>query len=170
MKNFILKILLIPIIGILFSGCYTTLWMPDGEYDTEDIQSNQDANYYPINDYGDYYYYYNTPWWSSAVQSAQDSKDRSKDVNALRKTDSGRGEFTRGSERTSRELPTAPLPTVSAPAPTTSTSTSSNTSKDNSGNRVESTSSSSNSSGNDKKTNNNNPVRNNDGNRNTNGR
>jgi hypothetical protein len=175
MKRYLLKILLVPIIGLLFSGCYTTLWMPDGDnenYDSEDVQSSQETSYYQLNDYGDYYYYYNRPWWYSAIQAAQNAKESNKDVNTLRKNDSGRGEFTRtGSRATNRGIQDAPLPTVSTPAPaaTTSSSTNSNTSKDNSGNRVESTNSSNNSSR-DKGSDNSNPVRNNDGTRNTSGR
>jgi hypothetical protein len=168
MKMFLKKILLVPIIGLMFSGCYTTLWMPDGEYDESDYaQSNQDENYYQINDYGDYYYYYNRPWWYSSIQVSQDASTKKDKASSLRNNDNGRGSEFKRSGRSVSEVPSAPLPTVSAPAaaPSAATSTSNN-STDNSGNRVESSSS----SGNNKNSNNNNPVRNNDGNRNTSGR
>jgi len=166
MKQHIIKILLIPFIGLLFSGCYTALWMPDGNYDSEDIQANEGENYYTLNDYGDYYYFYNRPWWYSAVQAAQAKKDRTNDTNTLRNGITGRNDFTRD-RNPSGGSTNAPLPTVSAPAPAASTSSNTSSTKDNSGNRVESTSSSNSSN---KSSNNSNPVRNNDGNRNTNGR
>jgi hypothetical protein len=174
MRKNLLKILLIPIIGLFFSGCYTALWMPDGDnanYDSEDIQSSEDANYYQLNDYGSYYYYYNRPWWFNAVQAAQSSIDKTKNDASLRKNDAGRGEFTRTGDRAAREIPEAPLPAVSASAPpaTTSSSTSSSTPKDNSGNRTESSGSSANSSR-DRNSNDNSQTRKNDGNRNTSGR
>ncbi|MDR3627810.1 MAG: hypothetical protein P4L45_13295 [Ignavibacteriaceae bacterium] len=157
MKKHITKILLIPFIGLLFSGCYTALWMPDGDYDSEDIQANEGENFYPMNDYGDYYYFYNRPWWYSAVQTAQAKNNRSKDLNA----NTGQGGFKRDGRSTSSTGQTsASLPTVSAPAPTVSGSTTTNTSNS-STNRA----GDSNSSGNKS-----NPVRNNDGNRNTSGR
>jgi hypothetical protein len=161
MKKHITKILLIPLIGLLFSGCYTTLWMPDGDYDSEDIQTNEGENFYPVNDYGDYYYFYNRPWWYTAVQTEQAKNNRTKDASALRNTDSGRNTFKREGRTTITELPTASLPTVSAPASTVSASTTTNTSSNNSTNRAGNSNSSNNNS---------NPVRNNDGNRNTSGR
>jgi hypothetical protein len=139
--------------------------MPDTDYNDEEILSNQEADYYPVNDYGDYYYYYNTPWWYSAIQAVQNAKDADVNAKPLRNTDSGRGTFTRDGSRTTAETPEASIPTVNTPTATPSASASSSSAKDNS-----STSSSNNSSSNNRNSNNSNPVRNNDGNRNTSGR
>jgi hypothetical protein len=162
MKDLLIKVFFILIIGLLYSGCYTTLLVPDGDYDSEDVLSKQKENYYQINDYGDYYYYYNRPWWYSAIQ---DSQNINEEVNDSGEIDSGNGEFIR-SCRTVTELPTSPLPTISTSAPFSSASTRSNFSKNKSADRIESVSS----SRNENNSNNNNHVRNNDGNRNTSGR
>jgi hypothetical protein len=169
MRKYLLKMFSIAIIGLLYSGCYTALWVPDGDYDSEDVLSNQEENYYQINYYGDYYYYYNRPWWYSAALTTQDNQDRNIDVNSLGDTDSGNGEFMRSS-RTLTELPIASLPAISTSAPITSVSISSNFSKDKSADRVKSVNSSNNSSRNNNNSNNINHVRNNNGNRNTSGR
>ncbi len=59
MKKYLIKIILIVITVISFSGCYTMLWSPDEQLPSE----SYNQPYYSEPYYGEYNYYYDYPWW-----------------------------------------------------------------------------------------------------------
>ncbi len=162
LKN-LLKILLIPVIAVALSGCYTVVWMPNQSSSNYPEQSNY---YYPQNYYGDYYYYYDSPWWNSIInqnsESISPTTDRSKGTEFIR----NRGE--RGSQPPGGIFTSQP-PSRTEPILTPASPATSSTPADNSGKVESSSSSNSNSNSSNRSSNNNRPARNDNG-RNSNGR
>lgn len=170
MKKYLLKMFFIPVIGILFTGCYTTLLVPSGDYNKDDVMNSQKDNYYRIEDYGDYYYYYNEPWWFSTLEANQSDLECDNNANSFIRSDYQRGDIIRNSN-TLTELPSVSLPAIILPSTgSASASVNSNHSKINSSVRVKYINPSNQSSGGSRNSNNSNSVKNNDTNRNTLGR
>ncbi len=172
MKKYLIEILLISLITVGLTGCYTMLWTPDQNYPTENT-NNQEDTFYPAEYYGDYSSYYATPWWLTIAPPYQynsnqqyNKNGRSQSTTLIRNSNGERGSVP-------RTVLDTPPPARVEPANTTSSgsnnSNNSNSSNNSNGSRVESTNSGNNSasrSGNS----NNNSLRNNNGSRNTNGR
>ncbi|MHB1686889.1 MAG: hypothetical protein ACYCVH_05915 [Ignavibacteriaceae bacterium] len=173
MKNKYLTGLIFLAAGItFFSGCYTTVWMPD--QNLPDSTQTVD-NFYPDVYFGNYGNYYNSPWWNSyslpsyQTNSPAYNRDSSQAQSFIRNNESGRSSPLRNAFLNL----VSPATAVRNSSSTTSTSTSTNNNATSGGTaRVENSnsgtkdSSSNRSSSSDK----NNSTRNNDGSRNTNGR
>ncbi len=174
MKIYIQNLLLILIISIAFTGCYTVIWMPNGNNQTTNDQNYQEDSYYPANYYGeDYNHFYEYPWWYSLTPSTayapQNSFNRdTSQAKLIRQRDAGRGDLGWRGETPS--LPTRNEPTIPTVSTNqTTTNGSQNTSSNSNGNRVESTSTKT-SNSRDNSSNNNRTVRENNGDRKSNGR
>lgn len=62
MKN-LLRSVLVAILFLSFTGCYTVIWSPDMEFPDRQNSDEEYSGYYSDSYYGGYYYYYDYPWW-----------------------------------------------------------------------------------------------------------
>jgi hypothetical protein len=161
MKIIITRIVFLLFLILTIPGCYTVVWEPDMEFPNENNSEYTTDNYYDGGYYGDYNYFYNYPWWLSLNPPTKDrnSSDRDKNspISTLRNTGDGRSP---GDGRN-------PGGVINTPPPTRDGSNGNTTSNEgsSSGETVKTDTNRSNSSGNSS-----NPVRNNDGNRTTDGK
>jgi hypothetical protein len=162
MKSYIITIVFIILSLFAVPGCYTVVWEPDMEFPDEYNSEYSTDTYYGESDYGNYSYFYNYPWWFNLdIPTKERTVDRDKNpsINALR--NDGNGRTTSGSRGT--DILVTPPPSKDG---SNGNSTSNEGSNSGSTDRtVKTETNRSNNSGNTS-----NPVRNNDGNRTSDGK
>lgn len=98
MKKIIASITLIFLLFITLPGCYTVVWEPDMEFPNEDNSEYSQESYYDGNYYGDYNYFYNQPWWLSLNPPTKDGitiqRNKNGSTEALRNSGDGRNSGT----------------------------------------------------------------------------
>jgi hypothetical protein len=95
-------LILILLVSLSLTGCYTVLWTPDQEFPTEESYygsgSGYEDSYYADPYYGGYSYYYESPWWLTMApptrsttkdRTENDRNGRSEEVREIRRTSSG---------------------------------------------------------------------------------
>ncbi len=165
MKKLLFKLVLIVIVTLSLTGCYTIVWSPGSEFPTEDNSST--TVYYDDAYYGDYYFFYDSPWWwdiTPPVSSTFLSGPRDENSNIETPRNSGE----RGTP--GRVLDVQPPSRNATQSGTNSNGTSGNSGNTSSETRVNNTSSSSSDSGRESSSNSGNTVRNNEGGRSSGGR
>lgn len=85
MKTFALILLLL---SISFTGCYTILWTIDDDLPSQDAYGNSYDIYYSDPYYGGYSYYYEYPWWIGfsplPVSREESATNRSEEIRNAR--------------------------------------------------------------------------------------
>jgi hypothetical protein len=182
MKKIFLTIVLIFGFSVLFSGCYTVLWIPE-----EDNLSNNDTNdayesssFYDTDYYGGYGSFYETTWWAAnpvyfgnpKTENINQSTTKNRTNNKTAETEiirngNGRGNTDSNPGTTNPQATTTTVaPPPPPPSPTTNTgSSSSGNSSSTSSSGSSSTKDNRNSGSNSGDTRNNSGSRNSDGGR-----
>lgn len=90
--------ILLFLVSLSFTGCYTVLWTTDQEFPSESSYYGSYDGYYSDPYYGEYNYYYEYPWWlsfSPPTVSGEDEKTaRSEEIRKIRNSTGERNSST----------------------------------------------------------------------------
>jgi hypothetical protein len=163
MKIIITRVVFLSFLILTVPGCYTVVWEPDMEFPNENNSEYTTENYYDGGYYGSYDYFYNYPWWLSLNPPTKEGITKQREnssTGTLRNSGDGRNP---GNGRNPGGILTPPPPTRDGSTGNTTSNEGSNSGS--SGETVKTDTNRSNNSGNSS-----NPVRNNDGNRTSDGK
>lgn len=112
MKTKFARIVFLFLLFLSLPGCYTVVWEPDMEFPNEYNSEFSMESYYDGNYYGDYDYFYNYPWWLSLNPPTKDristQRDKNTPTSTLRNSGDGRAS---GNGRNPDGTLTTPPPT-----------------------------------------------------------